>query len=76
MPSEPFNAHIIETGTDSYRLRSTRQRQTGGAKSNEHRGPIRLDIPIQESNEPSRYDQFTLLLLPRASRPTISAQVK
>ena len=33
-----FNAHIIETGTQSYRLRSTRQRQTRGAKTNEHTG--------------------------------------
>ena len=34
-----FNAHIIETGTDSYRLRSTRQRRsTGGAKTREHSG--------------------------------------
>jgi len=33
-----FNAHIIETGTDSYRLRTTRQRRTGGAKSNEQAG--------------------------------------
>ena len=33
-----FNAHIIETGTESYRLRSTRQRRSGGAKSNEHSG--------------------------------------
>ena len=33
-----FNAHIIETGTESYRLRTTRQRQTGGAKSNERSG--------------------------------------
>ena len=33
-----FNAHIIETGTDSYRLRSTRQRRTGGARSSEHGG--------------------------------------
>lgn len=34
-----FNAHIIETGTESYRLRSTRQRRTaGGAKSAEHGG--------------------------------------
>jgi DNA replication protein DnaC len=33
-----FNAHIIETGTESYRLRVTRQRRTGGAKSSEHPG--------------------------------------
>jgi DNA replication protein DnaC len=33
-----FNAHIIETGTESYRLRTTRQRQTGGAKTGEHTG--------------------------------------
>ena len=33
-----FNAHIIETGTDSYRLRSTQQRRTAGAKSTEHPG--------------------------------------
>ena len=33
-----FNAHIIETGTESYRLRSTRQRRTRGAKSSEHGG--------------------------------------
>lgn len=33
-----FNAHIIETGTQSYRLRATRQRQRPGAKSNEHPG--------------------------------------
>lgn len=33
-----FNAHIIETGTDSYRLRTTRQRRTAGAKTNEHTG--------------------------------------
>ena len=33
-----FNAHIIETGTDSYRLRTTRQRRTAGAKSNEQGG--------------------------------------
>ncbi len=33
-----FNAHIIETGTESYRLRSTRQRRTRGAKSSEHSG--------------------------------------
>jgi DNA replication protein DnaC len=34
-----FNAHIIETGTESYRLRVTRQRRsTTGAKSNEHGG--------------------------------------
>lgn len=34
-----FNAHIIETGTESYRLRLTRQRRSrGGAKSGEHGG--------------------------------------
>ena len=33
-----FNAHIIETGTDSYRLRTTRQQRTSGAKSNEQGG--------------------------------------
>jgi DNA replication protein DnaC len=34
-----FNAHIIETGTESYRLRVTRQRRSAtGAKSNEHGG--------------------------------------
>jgi DNA replication protein DnaC len=33
-----FNAHIIETGTESYRLRLTRQRRTGGAKPTEHGG--------------------------------------
>jgi DNA replication protein DnaC len=35
-----FNAHIIETGTESYRLRVTRQRRStgGGAKSPEHGG--------------------------------------
>ena len=33
-----FNAHIIETGTESYRLRSTRHRRTRGAKSSEHGG--------------------------------------
>ncbi len=33
-----FNAHIIETGTHSYRLRSTRQCRTAGAKSNKHSG--------------------------------------
>ena len=33
-----FNAHIIETGTDSYRLRTTQQRRTTGAKSAEHSG--------------------------------------
>jgi len=33
-----FNAHIIETGTESYRLRLTRQRRTAGAKSSEHGG--------------------------------------
>ncbi|MCP4962402.1 MAG: ATP-binding protein, partial [Actinomycetia bacterium] len=33
-----FNAHIIETGTDSYRLRTTRQHRTGGARSNEQGG--------------------------------------
>ena len=34
-----FNAHIIETGTESYRLRATRQRRsTGGAKSPEQGG--------------------------------------
>ncbi|MCP3993382.1 MAG: ATP-binding protein [Actinomycetia bacterium] len=33
-----FNAHIIETGTDPYRLRSTRQHRTGGAKTSEHGG--------------------------------------
>lgn len=33
-----FNAHIIETGTESYRLRVTRQRRAGGAKSSEHGG--------------------------------------
>ena len=33
------NAHIIETGTESYRLRVTRQRpSTGGAKSSEDGG--------------------------------------
>lgn len=45
-----FNAHIIETGTESYRLRTTRQRQAGGAKSNEQVGPIRLDIPISKGS--------------------------
>lgn len=34
-----FNTHIIETDTESYRLRITRQRHsTGGAKTNEHGG--------------------------------------
>ncbi len=34
-----FNAHIIETGTKSYRLRVTRRRRsTGGAKPDEHPG--------------------------------------
>jgi DNA replication protein DnaC len=33
-----FNAHIIETGTTSYRLRTTRTRRTHGAKTNEHTG--------------------------------------
>ena len=33
-----FNAHIIETGTTSYRLRTTRARRSRGAKTNEHAG--------------------------------------
>lgn len=37
-----FNAHIIQTGTDSYRLRASRnaraQSRRGGAKSTEHAG--------------------------------------
>lgn len=34
-----FNAHIIETGTESYRLQLTRQRRSRrGAKSDEHGG--------------------------------------
>ena len=33
-----FNAHILETGTHSYRLRSTRQRRTRGAKASEQGG--------------------------------------
>lgn len=33
-----FNAHIIETGTNSYRLRATRTRRQRGAKTNEHAG--------------------------------------
>lgn len=33
-----FNAHIIETGTNSYRLRATRARRSRGAKTNEHAG--------------------------------------
>ncbi len=34
-----FNAHIIETGTESYRLRATRQRRrSGGARSSEQGG--------------------------------------
>jgi len=34
-----FNAHIIETGTESFRLRTTRTRfRRGGAKSGEHGG--------------------------------------
>ena len=38
-----FNAHILETGTNSYRLRTTKNRgrqttATGGAKTSEHSG--------------------------------------
>ena len=33
-----FGGNIIETGTESYRLRSTRPRRTRGAKSSEHGG--------------------------------------
>jgi len=33
-----FNAHIIETGTASYRLRATRTRRTRRAKTKEHAG--------------------------------------
>ncbi|MGH9004800.1 MAG: IS21-like element helper ATPase IstB [Acidimicrobiia bacterium] len=47
-----FHAHIIETGTESYRLKVTRasrpRKKTpppGGARSGEHDRPIRVDIP-------------------------------
>lgn len=32
------NAHIIETGTTSYRLLNTKRRRQTGAKTNEHTG--------------------------------------